>query len=67
MVTKKGLTMKKFMRIVGGKRGLGIIIGTAAAVISPFGIVPATVITGMGVVAAALGFTGIVHSNVKTK
>ncbi len=53
------------MRLLGGKRGIGIILGTTAAVLSPFGIVPATVITGMGIVAAALGFTGIVHSNIR--
>ncbi len=63
MVTKK--KRNPIMKLVGGKRGLGVILGTTAAVLSPFGIVPATVITGMGIVAAALGFTGIVHSNLK--
>lgn len=60
--------MKKrnaLMKFVGGKRGLGIILGTAATVIAPFGIVPVSVITGAEVIAAALGFSGIIHSNMK--
>ncbi len=55
------------MKFLGGKRGIGIILGTTAAVLSPFGIVPATVITGMGIVAAALGFVGIGHAYIRDK
>ncbi len=57
--------MEKFMKFIGGKRGLAIIGGAVVGVLASFQVITPEQATALGGVAAALGLGGIVHSNFK--
>ena len=57
--------MEKFMKIVGGKRGIAVIIGAVVTVAVQFGWITADVAEKISGAAAALGLAGIVHHNFK--
>lgn len=57
--------MKKFMKFIGGKRGLAILGGAAIAVLASFGVITPEQAQAFGGFAAVLGVGGIVHSNIK--
>jgi hypothetical protein len=57
--------MKKFMKIVGGKRGLSVIATALITVAATTGLIPADLAVKLGAAATALGAAGIVHHNVR--
>ncbi len=59
--------MSKFMKFVGGKRGLAVIIGTVIGALAAFGVITPEQAEVAGGIASVLGVGGIVHSNLKAE
>ncbi len=59
--------MQKFMKIVGGKRGLAIIAGAVVGVLAAFGVITSEQAEVLGGAVTLLGGAGIIHSNIKAK
>ncbi len=57
--------MNKFLKIVGGKRGLAIIAGAVVGVLASFGVITSEQAQVLGGVVVVLGGAGIVHANIK--
>ncbi len=57
--------MDKFLKIVGGKRGLAVIVGTLIGVLASFGVITPQQAEIAGGLASLVGLGGIVHSNIK--
>ena len=58
--------MEKFLKFVGGKRGLSVIISTGVLIATQLGWITPHVAEAVGGVASALGIAGIAHNISKT-
>lgn len=58
--------MNKFMTKIGGKRGLALILSTAATLSGTFNLIPnSSAVEISSLVTALLGGAGIIHANLK--
>lgn len=58
-------TINKLLSLVGGKRGLAVIIGAFGTIAVQAGWISPDAWMKIGDAAIALGFTGIIHQNFK--
>lgn len=61
----KKTSFDRFMKFVGGKRGLAIIAGLVITAGAQLGWIPSDVAVKLGDLAAGIGVAGIVHANIK--
>ncbi len=57
--------MEKFMKIVGGKRGLAVIVGSVIGVLATLGYITPQQAEIAGGLASLVGLGGVVHANIK--
>jgi hypothetical protein len=57
--------MEKFMKYVGGKRGLAVLAGSVVATLAALGVISAQTAEIAGSLIGLVGGVGIVHSNIK--
>ncbi len=57
--------MYKFMKIIGGKRGLAVVLGIVIGTLTAFGVITPHQAEIAGGIASLVGLGGIAHSNIK--